>query len=587
MQNKYLNDFELLERVRQAVLRRKCSVTVGDIIAETGLNHDDARAALTALMATHEGTMHVSDKGELVYVFTAGCALRDERTWWERNKKTVMRIIKTIFKVVMAAILVIYFVIFLVFALFFFLRLNSGRRRTSFDSPTANFDLAWLIYLFWGKHTQSYEARWNGEEKMPIYERFYQFVFGPEREEEDPLTARARCAQLIRAKKGIITVNDWLMVSGQPLKDCENDLARFTAEFNGTVEILENGTLCYCFEDLMKSSRNEAGQQTAGKPPEKAWNDLEQPYSLCGKESSLVIALNTFNLIMSLIFMKAGPWIVAITTLQNGQDIHKFVDQYAYVTTWLGSVPLVFSLLIFCGPLLRYPANRAINRVRRAHAVRKAVLSPIFAPSHSAPRFTLQQAFQAVSTCFRRANLDQPGMDEVSRELNTLSQELDAERDVESYAYYNFRSFYEKACDVAQEREKRALDNQAFGEVAFSSDCDEQSDIDHTDAVRAFDRELGEIQVPPVPEDVADHPDAAAAPDTAVQPPLKASQDAAPDDIDDFDRELLGLDMPAQDASGERTARPNFLDSLKEIPDAEYDRVYGPARKPENRFEQA
>ena len=566
MQNKYLNDFELLERVRQAVLRRKCSVTVGDIIAETGLNHDDARSALTALMATHEGTMHVSDKGELVYVFTTGCTLRDERSWWERNKATVFKFVKLAFKVAMAAVLVVYFAIYLVIVAIFFARIWNKDKDDSSDTSGLDLSFTGIIWFFWGTtSSQSYEARWNGEKKMPIYERFYQFVFGPDREAEDPLADRTRCAQLIRAKKGIITAQEWLMVTGKSLKDCENDLARFTAEFNGTVEILDNGTLCYCFEDLMMSSKNESGQTTAEQPPEGAWKNLDTPLSLCGTEYKLVLGFNTFNLIMALIFIAAGPnltaFIIELMTFQYGQTGSVSAAPYQDVTLWLGSIPFVFSLIVFLAPLLRLPGNRRENKTLRDLAVRKAVLSSVFAPSTAAPRFTLKQAFQTVATCFKRANLAAPQMEEVSRELNEIGRELDAERDLEDYAYFNFRSLYQSFQDVEAERHKRGLDSQAV-RVAFSTDSDEQGDIEHSDAVREFDEALGVAsqQPPKSAENKADVPETQAVTAPAV-PPKTAS-----------DRALLAFNAEESEA-----VVPNFLDGLKDISDDEYDRMYATA----------
>ncbi|MBQ8036713.1 MAG: hypothetical protein IJ268_06955 [Proteobacteria bacterium] len=564
MQNKYLNDFELLERVRQAVLRRNCSVTVGDIIAETGLNHDDARAALTALMATHEGTMHVSDTGELAYQFTDGCTLRDERSWGTRNKEAVFKLLKLSFKVVLAAVLIIYFVIYMLIAACFFARLGDRQRNDGIFGQTAYpTGFAGLIWFFWGVGGQSYEARWNGEKNIPIYERFYQFVFGTEREDTDPLEDRTRCAQLIRAKRGIITAYDWLMVTGKPLKDCENDLARFTAEFNGTVEILENGTLCYCFEDLMKSSKSDASQPNDSKPPQNAWLNLDAPIPLCGSQSGSVCVFNAINLIMSLIFIKAGPWIIALLvtlmTTQYGQNFHAAVEAYQPVSLWLGSIPFAFSLLIFVAPLCRLPNNRRINKIRRERAIRKALLPSVFSPTLAAPRFTLKQAFNNVAASFKHANFPAPYMDEVYQALNEISHEFDAERDVEEHAYFNFRSFFQKTTEVAQEREKRALDKQAFGNVAFSTDSDEQSELDHSNAMRDFDKKLGlTADAKPLETRQTAHTTGNAPENSRTLPDSHAS-----------DKDLLAF--APEDAS---RAVPNFLDSLKNISDDEYEKMY-------------
>ena len=158
-------------------------------------------------------------------------------------------------------------------------------------------------------------------------------------------------------------------------------------------------------------------------------------------------------------------------------------------------------------------------------------------------------------------------MDEVYQALNEISHEFDAERDVEEHAYFNFRSFFQKTTEVAQEREKRALDKQAFGNVAFSTDSDEQSELDHSNAMRDFDKKLGlTADAKPLETRQTAHTTGNAPENSRTLPDSHAS-----------DKDLLAF--APEDAS---RAVPNFLDSLKNISDDEYEKMYATSDEKED-----
>ena len=78
-----------VEQVRKVVLNRRGNVTIGDIMGDTGLGQEDAKSALDSLIKTHEGSLRVSQNGDLLYAFRPNVALRDEQSWWERHKAAI------------------------------------------------------------------------------------------------------------------------------------------------------------------------------------------------------------------------------------------------------------------------------------------------------------------------------------------------------------------------------------------------------------------------------------------------------------------------------------------------------------------
>ena len=484
-----LKDSEQIERIRQAVLRRGCTVTVGDIMSETGLNSDDAKAGLSKLIGTHEGVMRVSETGEIIYVFKSGCIRRDERSWWERNKKAIYRFFKKLFKIIIFAVLVIYFIIYLVILLALIFGNKNSNSRSSFNPGI-------MIYYFWGTGGSRYSD--SGEKREPIYTKVYNFVFGPEDVEVDPLEARTKCAQLIRAKKGILTVEDWILATGQSREKCESDLARYTAEFNGTAEITNNGTLVYVFEDMLKST--QSGNRVS--MPSPAWATLEQPRPLTANTAggnAFVIGFNSFNLIMSsliaiggfnLLFEKPDP-----TDAYAAMLYAQHVEQYKGPLFWLGFFPMIFSILIFAVPLFRLPGNIKENRARRKRSIRKASLLALSDASKSSNGTALQLANMSntANRCLSTAGIKPASDEEIKEVMNDLCDELGGDIDTMHDRGYVFESMDIRLKDAAHERNTRNLAHQDLGRVVYSSNQDEQNVLDEQNDradLDAFDREL-------------------------------------------------------------------------------------------------
>ena len=481
-----LKDSTKLDIVRRAVIARGCSVTIGDIVSETGLDNETAKSCLNSLISTHEGVMRVSEKGELLYEFSKGCILRDQRSWWERNQKAIYKGIKAVFKVVIFLFLLVYFIIYLCILI----ALLSQNRNSR--SSSGGFDMA--IWFFWGRSSRSRSDSYigsSGEKREPIYTRVYNFMFGPEEPEKDPLEMRTRCAQLIRARNGVITVEDWMMVSGQSREKCESDLARYTAEFEGDAEILENGTLVYVFPDVMKSMKSGNRPQF----PKPAWKTLEAPRKLSGNSAggnAMVIGLNLFNLIMAWACTSIIPQILADQAAQTGQTVSVMGDS---TFLWLGLIPLIFSILIFAVPLFRIPAHIKENGRRRKEAVRKSLLSAVFDGNGSAySSVSRTAAVAAAKKQMGQVYVKEPTSDEFNEAMADLCDELGSTFDPnDPNATYKFPDMEMRLNEAERKRQQLDLKSQDVGRVIFSTNNDEYESIESDNAshdLQDFDRVL-------------------------------------------------------------------------------------------------
>lgn len=483
MDNKtvHIEDSERLERVRKAVIKRGGNVTVGDIISETGLGADEAKESLRLLIQTHEGTMRVSEKGDILYAFAPGCILRDQRSWWERNKKAVLKVIKALFKIIIMLVLVIYFVIYLIILIALLSQDRNGR--SSSDGLMGH-----AFYFFWGYGS----ADTGRSHKQPLYTRVYNFVFGPEEEEVDPLQARTQCAQLIRAKNGVITSDDWMMISGQSRAKCDSDLARYTAEFDGTAEITENGTLVYVFEDMMKST----DRRKQATMPAPAWRKLELRRPMTGNPdgNGAVIGLNTFNLIMSFFFMYGGSALVDEYSRAPQYVTEAEMGQAQSIFAWLGIFPFIFSSLIFLVPLIRLPFNIKENRARRERNLHRAALATVFSGETRGNAVTVSGAEGVIQKQLRHGDFDLPSQSEVVDVMSQISDELGgdvASKGVENAFTFDMLDVRNKDAEVT--RRKYQLEKNDVGRVIFSTDNREQEECeDHSHAADLddFDRAL-------------------------------------------------------------------------------------------------
>ena len=169
------------------------------------------------------------------------------------------------------------------------------------------------------------------------------------------------------------------------------------------------------------------------------------------------------------------------------------------VIFWMATFPLVFSMLIFAGPLVRLPSNIKENRARRERSLHKAMMGALFNDDGTPiNRISKREAYSRMNRFLRKGQLDDAKEEEFMTTMNEICNELGGELDVNSSEpVYIFPDMMNRLNHASRERKKLALDQQSLGRVVFSTDNDEQFDYEQAEAedeLDDFDRALqGEV----------------------------------------------------------------------------------------------
>jgi len=478
------------EAVR-AKLDPRSPVTVADVAAKTGLALRDAESGLKWLSSEYRGQLRVTSEGELVYLFPTGFAKPWEaadarRRLFRAVGRGAMGALRFIVRAWVAVVLVSYAAIFLalLIGMTFARQGNDNNSRRDDGLPGGALAYAFLRVvgdaLFWTFHPWSpfsvyyapamWEPAYAGGyarrqprraqgPKVPLYERVNRFFFGPQPPAEDPREAERLALAAIRAGKGRIGLADVMRVTGLPREQADPMMARLMLDYDGDVDVSEDGGIVYRFAAVRKTALD----QPEPEPP-PAWARSKAMPPLTGNSPGanfVIAALNAFNLLM-------GVWCI-----ENGMTIERVVhlfDRFPHpipdtgVPIALGVVPLVFSALLFLLPLGRAVARPRRVRKQAEEKGRLAVLREVLERVRGKQPVT----DAAVAEAWRRATgRDAPGK-RLDRELVALGGDVVIEPD--GATRWRFADLETEAAAVEAEREHAAEDEARLGEVVFATD---------------------------------------------------------------------------------------------------------------------
>jgi hypothetical protein len=254
--------------LREALAERTGDWTIADAAAKGGLALRDAELGLHRLLAVHRGHLSVTEKGELLFRFPGGFAVDWERrgrlqATFRAIGRTLAGLGKWTVRVGLTVFLVGYGV---VFALGLFLGAIALSIVAEDGAPLEGFGyLAWgmgeLVFdaLYWSTHPRA-SIGGEGAEKHSrrFYERVNRFFFGPPRAPEDPRALTRTLAGEIRLRRGRIGVGDVVRVTGLPRAEAEATLSRLLVDYEGHVDVTEEGAIIYRFPELRPSTERVA-----------------------------------------------------------------------------------------------------------------------------------------------------------------------------------------------------------------------------------------------------------------------------------------------------------------------------------------
>jgi hypothetical protein len=469
--------------------------TIADAAARSGLPLRDVESGLHALLATYRGHLRVTSEGELLFRFPNGFT----RPWIVRSTaeavlaragRALAGVGRFIVRAWIAIVLVGYALIFLALVIGFALARSSGGS-SSRDDRGVGLDLIAVLFrvvfdaLFWTFHPFSPFAVSYGEpiftdprayrpyaappeKKEPFYEKVNRFFFGPDQPPRDPKAEERAILAEIRAQKGRIGVGDVMRLTGLPRDQADPLMSRLMLDYDGTVEVSEEGGIFYRFESLRKTVEAPGGAVRRGQTTRAApvWERPEKLPPLTGNSAEanlLIFALNGFNLVGSLYALGAGLTFEKIAMLMSRVPVHKIPDTGTAVA--LGVVPLVFSIALFALPALRalyrpWKAQR-VARENGRRALLREVLTEVESGHNEVTDAALEDAWRAAAGAA-------PDEKAITREVVALGGDVEVRDD--GKVRYRFPDLKAEALALKAEREAASEEEARVGKVIFSSE---------------------------------------------------------------------------------------------------------------------
>lgn len=357
--------------VREAMPEGVPAMTVADAATRTGLSLREAELGLHRLVARHLGHLAVTERGELLFRFPQGFAVDVER------RSAAIATLRAIgrglaisaawlARIALTVFLVGYAVVFAVGALVASLVLAIAAEDSS---PV---ELAgWIAYgmfevlaegLYWTFHpiaASDPEARSlrDAGRRTHFHEHVNRFFFGPGVAPVDPLAVRRTLTHEVRARRGRIGLGDVMRVTGLHTAEAEAAISRMLVDYDGHIEITEDGVIFYRFDELRITADVDVLPGKRHVPPPAIWHER--------------IALPAFT------DNTAGTnWkVVGLLTFVGGVG----AGAMALGLPWyIAELPAYGAAALATFPLFRVPGFIARRRAALREIGRRAILAAVY-----------------------------------------------------------------------------------------------------------------------------------------------------------------------------------------------------------------
>lgn len=401
---------QVRDKLLDVFKKRKGEATTADLIALTGLPKVQVETEVVAVSDEYGARLRVTDSGEILYSFPSGFRSRyrgfgpSASRAWKAFKKGAAAVAALAFKVWIVVMLVGYFVLFIGLALLALIASvagsASGNSRDSRSSDRGGglgglfvagrlldtiFRIWFYSELFMTPEQRAYRSG-RRRERRPLYKAIYSFIFGDGDPDAgwDAIEKKAFVA-FAQANKGLVTMPEFMALTGLGPLQAEERINRFLVEFEGSPEVTEGGTIYYFFPALLRRKDRAEGARAASVPMRPI-----APFSSNAKKANAMFcAFNGANLLFGGYFLAGalgsnellpriyGEFAGKLIQVRGWDGFYYFTHQIfgkfvgvadptALLGIVLGAVPLAFSIFFFAIPALR--ARRLAARNERAKA---------------------------------------------------------------------------------------------------------------------------------------------------------------------------------------------------------------------------
>lgn len=379
-------------KVLSALKRRKLESTVTDLVAATGLPTYQVQETIKRVSSEYRGHMKVTESGEILYYFPYGLhsqvkglgptLRRGLRRFWS----TAIKVLSFLFKIWIVVMLVGYFVLFVALLVLAFLASiaasfasssgrDGGRGRDDAFGGGMGFFLAtqvlqWFVDIwFYSSIARDMQGRAR-RQRRPLHRSVFSYVFGV----GDPnagwdATEKKAIIRYIQGNKGIVTLEEFMALTGRNAEDAQDLLNEYLLEFDGEPEVTAEGSLYYRFNELLRS-RDLPKEPVTRSTPKK---DLYVFSNNKPSTNKWISFFNVVNLLFSGYFLYysytpivAAPhkgaglsFLYQVTSVLASRFLG--LDPATVIPIVLGFIPLAFSAFFFLIPLVRRSRERRKN----------------------------------------------------------------------------------------------------------------------------------------------------------------------------------------------------------------------------------
>jgi hypothetical protein len=376
-----------------------------------------------AVSDEYSGRLEVTESGEIKYSFPRGFTSRYHgfraglRRFTDKLGKGVKVVGKGVFKGWIMVMLVGYFVLFMVLALAALLlsvaASMSGNGRSESKGGGLGglflashiFDLVIRIW-FYSELTKSLDPSRSGrpaqKKGKPLFKAIFSFVFG----DDDPNAdwqAREKQAVIsyLQVSKGVISLPEFMNLTGLPPQEADRAITAYCAEFGGSPEATDDGTVVYRFDALLRRADKRDRSFGSSSPLKRlaafssnqknmnVWFSVINGVNLLFGSYFLSSALSTGAVSIVTSIARNGKQVVSLVAQSGGTPSYLYGLTYALstalienplplITIGLGVVPLVFSLFFWLIPLIRSGLVKKDNERIRMENLRKLGYSRIW-----------------------------------------------------------------------------------------------------------------------------------------------------------------------------------------------------------------
>lgn len=490
------------EKVQESLLRifrsSKREATVADLAGLIGLPLQQIQAEMPALSDEYRGRLKVTESGEILYSFPDGLKSRYRgfgpaiKKIWKAVKKGVIEISKALFKAWIVVMLVGYFVLFIALALFAMIASiamqqgGSGRSSRSDSRGGGGLGGLWLTgrlfdsiirIWFYSELFKSPETRFrqaqSRAQRRPLHKAVFSHVFG----DGDPNqgwaeTEKKAVVAFLQTHKGVMTMPEFIAITGRTPQDAETAISSYLLEFEGTPEVTENGALYFSFPKLLTRIGTTPDIYGSSAPLKK----LKSFSSNTKKADNTFRLINLANVLFGGYFLanaiSVGNMFYINTArglaLRGGFPFLYSATGYLFemlgsanpvnLIFWgLGITPLFFSILFFAVPILRSIRLSRENEQIKAENLRKIMANRILVqPLNFVPAVIEPMVPEAAPANPRTAEL-------VSKELAAWAQAEPIE------GTYRFDRIYEVQKEIESIRSRIDIDSLKPGKTIFDS----------------------------------------------------------------------------------------------------------------------